>query len=131
MTELALSASLAPEQKEQLETVTQSAAHLVRILLLTSPPVTLSFAPPHPLPTRLRQLAIVNDILDISKIEAGEMVLHVEPFSLRGVVGGVVRMLNGKARLKGISLTASVDKAVPAQLMGDSSRLRQCVVSRS
>lgn len=79
----------------------------------------------------MRQLAIVNDILDISKIEAGEMVLHVDDFSLRGVVGGVVRMLNGKARLKGISLTATVDTAVPARLLGDSSRLRQCLVRES
>lgn len=70
----------------------------------------------------------MNDLLDISKIVAGKMDLHVDAFSLQGVVGGVDHMLKGKALLKGIAITATVDSAVPDRMMGDSSRLKQCLV---
>ena len=70
-------------------------------------------------------LALLNDILDYSKIEAGKLRLDHLDFSLRNTVDSVAGLLAVRARQKGISLACSVAPDVPARLRGDPARLRQ------
>lgn len=70
-------------------------------------------------------LAIVNDVLDYSKIEAGRMELERAPASLGQVVEGVCEMLGPAARAKGLRLTCYVDPGLPAAVLADQIRLRQ------
>lgn len=70
-------------------------------------------------------LAIVNDILDISKIEAGMMRIEHVPFSLRGLIHSVETMVLPRAKDKGIQLKTEVDNAIPDILEGDPVRLTQ------
>jgi len=58
-------------------------------------------------------LALINDILDLSRIEAGRDVLNLDPCSLRELVGDVVAMLTPQAREKNLTLRNLVDDAVP------------------
>ena len=69
-------------------------------------------------------LSIINDVLDISKIEAGKLVLESLDFHLSAVVDGVISLLGPQARAKGLSLTAQI-KAEVCWLRGDPMRLRQ------
>ncbi len=73
--------------------------------------------------TELVQL--LNDILDISKIEADRIELEVADFDLRTAVADTVRLLSLLAREKGIKLSATVDADVPTALKGDAGRLCQ------
>ena len=70
-------------------------------------------------------LAIVNDILDISKIEAGMMRIEHVPFSLRGLVHSVETMVLPRAKEKDIKLKTEVDNTIPDILEGDPVRLTQ------
>jgi signal transduction histidine kinase/DNA-binding response OmpR family regulator len=70
-------------------------------------------------------LAIVNDILDISKIEAGMMRIEKVPFSLRGLVNSIQIMALPRANNKGIRLTVEIDNTIPDILEGDPVRLTQ------
>jgi len=70
-------------------------------------------------------LAIVNDILDISKIEAGMMRIEQVPFGLRGLIHSVETMVAPRAAEKGLLLHTSVAEDVPDVLEGDPVRLTQ------
>jgi signal transduction histidine kinase/HPt (histidine-containing phosphotransfer) domain-containing protein/ActR/RegA family two-component response regulator len=70
-------------------------------------------------------LGIINDILDISRIEADRLELTAEPFDVSHVFRREVDTLGYLARNKGLSLSLSIDPAVPNFLVGDSNRLRQ------
>jgi len=70
-------------------------------------------------------LAIVNDILDISKIEAGMMRIEHVPFSLRGLINSIETMVQPRANSKGIQLKVEIDSATPDILEGDPVRLTQ------
>lgn len=74
-------------------------------------------------------LTIINDILDMSKIEAGMMRIETAPFSLRGLTHSVEAMFIDKAKEKGIILFTRVDDEVPDILEGDSTRLTQILVN--
>jgi signal transduction histidine kinase/CheY-like chemotaxis protein/HPt (histidine-containing phosphotransfer) domain-containing protein len=74
-------------------------------------------------------LRIIDDILDSSKIEAGAFELDVVDFDLRRVVDDVARLLAPEATAKGITLSATVDPAVPRAVRGDPGRLRQALVN--
>jgi PAS domain S-box-containing protein len=74
-------------------------------------------------------LGLINDILDLSKIEAGRLTLEVQPIDLRQLVGEVVGLFATEARAKGLELSAAVDPAVPAALEGDVGRLRQVLLN--
>ena len=76
-------------------------------------------------------LCIINDILDFSKIEAGKMTFEKVNFNLRETVESSLAILLPRAQGKGISLTNSLDEAIPAQLAGDPSRLRQILLNLS
>ena len=73
--------------------------------------------------------ALVNDILDLSKIEAGRLDLEAAPFELRSVASGCVGLVAHTARAKGIALQTIIDDAVPEWLLGDSTRLRQIILN--
>jgi signal transduction histidine kinase len=74
-------------------------------------------------------LKIVNDILDLCKIEAGKVSLDPVAFDLRKELVNVVKTLSYAAREKGLSLTLNVAEHIPDRLMGDSLRLNQVLLN--
>ena len=102
MTELALETSLNSEQREYLENVKISADSL---------------------------LAIIDDILDFSRIEAGKLDLNPTDFSVRDVVIDSLRPLAIRANQKGLELNCDIKIDVPQVLIGDSIRFRQILVN--
>ncbi|MDW8337030.1 MAG: ATP-binding protein [Tepidimonas sp.] len=68
---------------------------------------------------------IVNDILDLSKIEAGRLELRDEPFDPRALLRDIEGAMRASAQLKGLALTVQADPALPARLRADATRLRQ------
>jgi signal transduction histidine kinase/CheY-like chemotaxis protein/HPt (histidine-containing phosphotransfer) domain-containing protein len=72
-------------------------------------------------------LAIVNDLLDLSKIEAGEMRLESVPFDIASMVEEIAVNYASAAQAKGIELLTEIDPAVPAEVCGDPLRLRQVI----
>ncbi len=102
MTDLALQAELIPEAREYLTVVKASNDSL---------------------------LAIVNDILDLSRIEAGRLTVETIPFSLRECVGDAMKTLGLQAHDKGLELACDIAAAVPDAVVGDPQRLRQIVIN--
>ncbi|PIA13575.1 hypothetical protein COEREDRAFT_11280 [Coemansia reversa NRRL 1564] len=74
-------------------------------------------------------LTILNDLLDLSKIEAGRMSLESIPFSLRMSLLSVMKMMSLKALQKGLTLTFHCDPAIPDNLIGDPHRMRQVLTN--
>jgi len=74
-------------------------------------------------------LAIINDILDYSKIDAGKLTLTREEFELRFLLQSVIGQITESDPLKNVGLKAEVDAAVPAQFRGDAGRLRQILTA--
>jgi signal transduction histidine kinase len=72
---------------------------------------------------------IVNELLDLSKIEAGRIELVDALFDPRNVVEKTVELLSWKARTKGLKLTWKFDPNVPRNLVGDAGRLRQVLTN--
>ena len=70
-------------------------------------------------------LVIINDILDLSKIEAGKMNFENVAFSAEDIVKHTVELFEPKASEKNISLSFSVDEAIPKAILGDPTRLSQ------
>lgn len=70
-------------------------------------------------------LKLLNDALDLARIEAGKLILESAAFDVRPVVQDVVRLQRGAAQAKGLILEAIVDQNVPASLIGDGLRIRQ------
>ncbi len=73
-------------------------------------------------------LQVINDILDLSKIEAGKMVLAEEEFSLDMLMGRAFEMVAERAREKGLELIVDTDH-VPDELCGDATRLSQALIN--
>ena len=74
-------------------------------------------------------LDIINDVLDFSKIQAGKLSIHDEPFSLRRVVHEAQTLLSVRAESKGLAFDVEYDKSVPANFVGDASRIRQVLLN--
>jgi osomolarity two-component system, sensor histidine kinase NIK1 len=74
-------------------------------------------------------LTIIDDILDLSKIEARRMVIEEIPYTLRGTVFNALKTLAVKANEKFLDLTYRVDSSVPDHVIGDSFRLRQIILN--
>lgn len=74
-------------------------------------------------------LCIINDILDLSKIEAGMVVLEHKPFSLRECAEVTIKSLQVSAKTKGVGLYYSIDSDLPDHLVGDPGRLRQVLTN--
>jgi PAS domain S-box-containing protein len=102
MTDLALQTRLTPQQRDYLRTARESAAAL---------------------------LTIIDDILDVSKIEAGRLTLDRSPFLFRDTVGDAVKLLASRAAEKKLELGCRIAPEVPDGLIGDSGRLRQVILN--
>ncbi len=102
MTELALASTLTVEQRNYLEISKQSANALLRLL---------------------------NDILDLSKIEAGRLDLENIPVDVREVVGGAALVFAVTAASKGLELIVRFAPEVPHEVSGDPNRLHQIVAN--
>jgi signal transduction histidine kinase/DNA-binding response OmpR family regulator len=74
-------------------------------------------------------LGIINDILDVSKIEAGKLDLDIAPFSLRLVVEDAVEVLAERAHAKGLELLCDIPPDVETAVCGDGQRLRQIIIN--
>jgi signal transduction histidine kinase/ActR/RegA family two-component response regulator len=72
-------------------------------------------------------MTLLNDILDIAKIEAGRIDLHIAPFSMRDLIGNLVTLWQPSMLSKGLSLAAGVAPDMPPILMGDANRLNQVI----
>ncbi len=70
-------------------------------------------------------LTIINDILDLSKIEAGKMTLEEIPFDLQKNLEDVMALFKSKTREKGLYLKLDVDERIPPVLKGDTVRIKQ------
>ncbi len=74
-------------------------------------------------------LSLLNEILDLSKIEAGRLEISPAPFSVRHCVSQAVRMFEVSTHDKGLDLITRVDAGVPDNVVGDALRLRQILVN--
>jgi PAS domain S-box-containing protein len=74
-------------------------------------------------------LELINDILDLSKVESGRMEMEQVRFAAHSVVQEVVHVLAVKAQEKGITLTMQLPEALPATIQADPSRLRQIITN--
>ncbi len=74
-------------------------------------------------------LQILDDILDVSRIESGKLVLDVQPFDLRALVDGVVGVFTAVARQKGLRLYATLDQRLAGEYRGDAGRVRQIITN--
>jgi len=70
-------------------------------------------------------LALINDILDLAKIEAGRVVTSVEPVNIAAAVRSLMEPLQPLAQQKGLTLSSRIDPGVPAHIQSDSMRLGQ------
>jgi len=93
---------LAGKQKEQLQTIYSSSQHL---------------------------LGLINDILDLSKIEAGKLELSPHSFDLPTFIHHLESMLEFKAKKKGLDLTMDIQAKVPHHLYSDEQKLRQILLN--
>lgn len=102
MTDLALAEPLDPMVRDCLETARESALSLLDLL---------------------------NEILDLSRVEAGRFELESTPFNLDATVEQVVKTMRVQAREKGLALVYHLSPAVPGRLVGDPLRLRQVLIN--
>ena len=101
-TRLTLKTDLDPTQRDHLNTIERSANNL---------------------------LAIINDVLDFSKLEAGKLILESIPFPLRNSLDEVVTLLAHSAHDKGLELTLNIKNDVPDNVIGDPLRLQQVITN--
>jgi signal transduction histidine kinase len=102
MAELLLSSPLSTEQRENAETIRRSGDALLRI---------------------------IDDVLDVSKIEAGKLTLESARFELDAAVDDVVELLAEKARRRNVRVVAILAADVPQYVTGDVTRVRQILVN--
>jgi len=102
MSDLALLENCNQQQRERIETIRQSGESLLEIL---------------------------NEILDLSKIEAERVELESIPFNPIEVIERIVRMLSTKIYEKNIELICKIDPAIPDQVIGDPTRFRQIILN--
>ena len=102
MTELLLLSELSEQQRRFAKTIEDSASAL---------------------------LAIIDDILDISKIELGKLELESVPYSLRETIEDVASLLGPPAHRKGLELVCDIDPALPESIDGDAGRMRQILTN--
>ena len=74
-------------------------------------------------------MSIINDLLEISKIEAGKLKLESIPFEVKGVLDGCRQSIEPKVVEKGLLLKCSVPVGLPVKLLGDPNRLRQILLN--
>ncbi|KPV55336.1 histidine kinase, partial [Paenibacillus sp. A3] len=77
----------------------------------------------------LALLYVINDILDLSKIESGKMEIKEEPLNLRTSLIETYEVFHAESRSKSLELTYDIDPAIPECIIGDESRLRQVLIN--
>jgi signal transduction histidine kinase/CheY-like chemotaxis protein/PAS domain-containing protein len=92
---------VSPKQGQRLDTIDTSAQHL---------------------------LSVINNILDISKIEAGKLTLEEAPVAISSLLANVSSILSDRAKAKGIRLLIETE-SLPTNLVGDPTRLQQCLLN--
>lgn len=102
MTELLLQTDISHSQREQLQIIAQSGEALLEVL---------------------------EDILDISKIESGRIEIESVGFDLRAIVGGVAALMGSRARQKGLAFDEFIAADIPETLIGDGGRVRQILIN--
>ncbi len=70
-------------------------------------------------------MTLINDILDLSKIEAGQMTIAAEAIDIGHTIGGTMRLMKAAAMEKNLALEVDIDDAVPGHIVGDKLRIRQ------
>ncbi len=74
-------------------------------------------------------LQLINDILDLSRIEAGKLTIDAMPFDLREVIEDVAKLVHIPARAKGVAVGCHIDERIPAAVWGDPCRIRQVLTN--
>ena len=74
-------------------------------------------------------LGVINDVLDFAKIEAGEMQLDIQPYRLDELLAEIPTLMGPAVEAKQLALHVECDAALPANLLGDSQRLRQILLN--
>jgi PAS domain S-box-containing protein len=74
-------------------------------------------------------LALIEELLDYSKIEAGKIDLEHRPFALHGLIEDITELLAPRAQARKLEIAAYVDEGLPAQVIGDAARLRQVLLN--
>lgn len=74
-------------------------------------------------------LTIINDILDLSKVEAGKMELVTDDYYIKAVVGDVVNMMDIAASQRGLLLKCEYDESIPCRYHGDEGRIKQILIN--
>jgi len=74
-------------------------------------------------------LSIINDILDISKIESGKIILNLEPFNLIKSISDTIDIFRFKMNNNAIDLTIIIDENIPKIITGDEKRIRQIIMN--
>ncbi len=74
-------------------------------------------------------LRVINDILDLSKIEAGKMRIEEVPFSIRESTHEIVQILSFSSNDKGLEIKKTIDDSIPEHLIGDPVRIRQILMN--
>lgn len=74
-------------------------------------------------------LALINDILDLSKVEAGKMELVCADYHIKNIVDEVINMMDGAASNRGILLKCEYDMSIPCKYYGDEGRIRQILIN--
>jgi len=74
-------------------------------------------------------LGLINDVLSISKIEAGKLSAERRPFDARELIGGVAEMIRARTEATGLALVADVSPAFPPAVLGDEGKLRQVLIN--
>jgi two-component system, sensor histidine kinase RpfC len=99
---------------------------LLRTTTLSPPQVELVALLRHSISV-LRSL--VDDVLDITKIEAGRLTIELTSFDLHASINGLVQLMRPHAQAKGLALTAMIDPALEYRLRGDPHHLRQILLN--
>ena len=74
-------------------------------------------------------MVIVNDILDVAKMESGMLELEKSPINIHNIATNVINLQKVKAREKGLKLLLSVDQDIPINVIGDSTRISQILLN--
>ncbi|MFB3766140.1 MAG: ATP-binding protein [Methanotrichaceae archaeon] len=99
---MARDAKLTPEQRENINIISRSGSHL---------------------------LALINDVLDMAKIEAGKVALEEHAFDLRNMIENLADMLRLRARDKGLGLAVDLPANIPQYVHADEGKLRQVLIN--
>ncbi|MBO7402499.1 MAG: hypothetical protein J6U10_05865, partial [Lachnospiraceae bacterium] len=74
-------------------------------------------------------LSVINDILDLTKIESGKMEIKAAPYSLRTLTGDIDTLIRLKAEQKDLTYIQKIDPSIPDRLVGDELRIRQIMIN--